>query len=39
MSKKLLAELRWKRKVHGMRKEGRAIWEKYRNVKKHAGIQ
>jgi len=39
MSKKLLAELRWKRKVHGMRKEGRATWEEYRNVKKHAGIQ
>jgi len=32
MSKKLLAELRWKGKVHGMRKEGQATWEEYRNV-------
>jgi len=27
-----LAELRWKRKVHGMWKEGQVTWEKYRNV-------
>jgi len=32
MSKELLAELRWKRKVHGMWKEGQATWEEYRNV-------
>jgi len=25
-------EIRWKRKVHGMWKEGQAIWEEYRNV-------
>jgi len=34
MSKELLAELRWKRKVHGMWKEGQATWEEYRNVVK-----
>jgi len=32
MSKELLAELRWKRKVHGMWKEGQAICKEYRNV-------
>jgi len=32
MSKKVLAELRQKRKVYGMRKEGQATWEEYRNV-------
>jgi len=32
MNKELLAELRWKRKVHGMWKEGQATWEEYRNV-------
>jgi len=32
MSKELLAELRWKRKVHGMWKEGQTTWEEYRNV-------
>ena len=32
MSKELLAELRWKRNVHGMWKEGQATWEEYRNV-------
>jgi len=32
MSKELLAELRWKRKVHGVWKEGQATWEEYRNV-------
>jgi len=32
MSKELLAEIRWKRKVHGMWKEGQATWEEYRNV-------
>jgi len=34
MNKELLAELRWKRKVHGMWKEGQATWEEYRNVVK-----
>jgi len=32
MSMELLAEIRWKRKVHGMCKEGQATWEEYRNV-------
>jgi len=32
LNKELLAELRWKRKVHGMCKEGQATWEEYRNV-------
>jgi len=32
MSKELPAELRWKRKVHGMWKEGQTTWEEYRNV-------
>jgi len=32
VNKELLAELRWKRKVHGMWKEGQATWEEYRNV-------
>jgi len=32
MNKELLAELRQKRKVHGMWKEGQATWEEYRNV-------
>jgi len=32
MSKELLVELRQKRKVHGMWKEGQATWEEYRNV-------
>jgi len=32
MRKKILAELMWKRKVHGMWKEGQATWEEYRNV-------
>jgi len=32
MSKELLAELRWKRKVHGMWNEGQTTWEEYRNV-------
>ena len=32
MSKELLAELRWKRKVYGMWKEGQATWEEHRNV-------
>jgi len=32
MSKKLLAKLKWKRKVHGMWKEGQATWEEYRNI-------
>ena len=31
MSKDLLAEVRWKRNVHGMWKEGQATWEEYRN--------
>jgi len=34
MNKELLAEIRWKRKVHGMWKEGQATWEEYRNVVK-----
>jgi len=34
MSKELLVELRWKRKVYGMWKEGQATWEEYRNVVK-----
>jgi len=32
LNKELLAELRWKRKVHGMWKEGQAAGEEYRNV-------
>jgi len=32
MKQELLAELRWKRKVHAMWKEGQATWEEYRNV-------
>jgi len=32
MSKELLAELRWKRKVYGTWKEGQATWEECRNV-------
>jgi len=32
LNRELLAELRWKRKVHGMWKEGQATWEEYRNV-------
>jgi len=32
MSKELLAEIRWKRKVHGMWKEWQATWEEYKNV-------
>ena len=32
MNKELLAEIRWKRKFHGMWKEGQATWEEYRNV-------
>jgi len=32
LNKELLAEIRWKRKVHGMWKEGKATWEEYRNV-------
>jgi len=32
MNKELLAEIRWKRKVHGMWKEGQNTWEEYRNV-------
>jgi len=27
-------ELRWKRKVYGMWKEGQATWEEYRNIVK-----
>jgi len=34
MSKELLAKLKWKRKVHGMWKEGQATWEEYRSVDK-----
>ena len=32
MSKELLAEIRWKRKVYGAWKEGQATWEEYRNI-------
>jgi len=32
LNKELLAELRQKRKVHGMWKKGQATWEEYRNV-------
>jgi len=32
MNQELLAECRWKRKIHGMWKEGQATWEEYRNV-------
>jgi len=32
MNKLLLAELRWKRKVHGTWKEEQATWEEHRNV-------
>jgi len=32
LNKELLAEIRWKRKVHGMWKERQATWEEYRNV-------
>jgi len=32
LNKELVAKLRWKRKVHGMWKEGQATWEEYRNV-------
>jgi len=31
-SKEFLAELRWKRKIYRMWKEGQATWEEYRNV-------
>jgi len=32
MSKEFLAELRQKRKVHGIWKEGQATWEEYKKV-------
>jgi len=32
MSREVLDELRWKRKVYGMWKEGQATWEEHRNV-------
>jgi len=32
LNKELLAELMWKRKVHGMWKEEQATWKEYRNV-------
>jgi len=32
MTKELLAELRWKRKVYGMWKEEQATWKQHRNV-------
>jgi len=34
MSKELLAELVWKKKVYERWKEGQATWEEYRNVVK-----
>jgi len=32
MSKELLVELRWKRKVYGIWKEGQTTWEECKNV-------
>jgi len=32
LSKELLAELKWKRKIYRMWKERQATWEEYRNV-------
>jgi len=32
MNKELLVEIKWKRKIHGMWKEGQTTWEEYRNV-------
>jgi len=32
LDKELLVEIRWKRKVYGMWKEGKATWKEYRNV-------
>jgi len=32
LNRELLAELKWKRNVHGMWKDGQTAWEKYRNV-------
>jgi len=32
MSKEFLVEIRWKRKVYGIWKEGQPTWEEYRNV-------
>jgi len=34
MSKELLAKIKWKKKVHGMWKEGQVTWEEYKNVVK-----
>ena len=34
LNKELLTEIRQKRKVHGMWKEGQATWEEYRNTVK-----
>jgi len=39
ISKQLLAELRQKRKVYGMWKEGQVTWEEYRNVVKACRMQ
>jgi len=32
LNKEILVEIRWKRKVRGMWKEGQATWEEYKNV-------
>ena len=32
LNKELLAEIKWKRRVHGMWKEGQTTWEEYKNV-------
>jgi len=39
MSKELLAELRWKRKVYEMWKEGQATWRNTRMLSEHSGMQ
>jgi len=39
LKKELLAEIRQKRKVHGMWKEGQATWEEYSNVVRGAGMR
>jgi len=39
MSKKLLANLKWKSKFYRMWKEGQATWEEYRTLSQHAGNQ
>jgi len=36
MSKKLLAKLKWKKKVYGKWKQGQATSEEYRNISEYA---